>query len=916
MPSVTHDGRSFMIDGKRIWLVSGQVPYARIPRHRWRERIAAARHAGLNTIETPVFWNRHEPRPGKFDFGGENDLRHFVELVGNAGLYCILGLGPYVDEGWDLGGLPPWIADHPTAKLRAANGPFLEACSRFITTAVDQVRSLQVTSAGAGGPIVLAQCEANWTCGVDALGEAYLGELTRYLREAGLTVPIINGNNLWCQVEGQLDAWAGNEEMLASMRQMAAVRPGQPRLVVAFDTARQAVWGKPSPVPLPAAEVQRRLAEILGAGAQFNIRAFCGGRNPGFWGGRSPEGPDEFYAVDADLGAVITASGEPGESYHAVRRVTHFASRFGRVFANLDPAFQPVSIDPIAPGGIDPRTRGKGVEAEGISVVHVSGTQGAIAFLFGPRRGYSPARQASLVLPDGSTLPVWMGRQGLGWCLFDVLISGRAQLDYCNANLFASLGDVLVAFAPAGSSALLSINASPVEVPVPTGERPEIVSHEGLTIALVNEDAIDRVFVAEDAVYFGIAGLTPDGAPIALPGSRQFLRVSADGKQKNVPADQTRSASPARIAMTPWQMSAAEDYVDGTSARYAAIEGPADLSTLGCPFGYGWYRLTVGADRARRLRLGFPHAADRLHVFHSGSPAALLGAGPGAHGDTMSLGLEAGEQQVVILAENMGRFSGGVGLGEKKGLYGDIYEVAPARAGKARVVRGAPLDALSFASPLWEVREGDTTSPQRLSWTVSPKRKGPLIVNLGPPPSPGVLFLNDAPLAYFDVSGPVRHVIPVDRLKRGANVIQVALMAEASGGKDIASMARQVGFSEGIGSFTARADMAFAKWEAPAGSTYGPLRAVSVPAWFRCTFTVPDATRPLALRMAGVSKGQLYVNGRHVCRYFVATPGGKSVPPQDTYVIPASFLKAGQANELALFDEHGKVPSRCRLLPG
>lgn len=903
-----------MIDGRRVWLVSGQVAYARTPRHRWRDRIMAAKHAGLNTIETPIFWNRHEPRPGKFDFGGENDLRHFVELVGNAGMYCILGFGPYVGEGWDMGGLPPWLGENPNVRFRTSSGPYLEACSRFITTAVDQVRSLQVTSSGAGGPIVLAQCESQWWCGLDPLAESYLGELVRYLREAGLSVPIVNSNNLWAQVEGQIDCWAGNTEMLPSMRQMATVRPGQPRLVIDFDAGVPQVWGKASPEPMSGTAVLRRLSEILSAGSQFNIRPFCGGRNFGFWGGRDAGGPEEFLAVDADRGAVIKASGEAGESLPAVRRITHFASRFSRVFANLDPAFQPVSIDPgVGTEGAPKGRRGGAEKAPAISVVHAAGTQGSVVFAFGPEGGLDEPRRVGLVLPDGSTLPTWIGKQNVAWCLFDVLVSGRSQLEYCNANVFASLGDILVVFAPQGASALLSVNSSPVEVPVPAGDRPEIIAHEGLTIAVLNEDAIDRTFVTDDAVYFGIAGLTTDGAPVSLPGTKTYLRLTPDGKQKNIAADQARAGAPPKLTIGPWQMASTEDYTAGQSARYAAIERPADLASLGCPYGYGWYRLTIDSEGARRLRLGLPHAGDRLHVFHEGEPVALLGLGPGSDGDWASVSLSRGEQRLVILADNLGRFSAGPNIAEKKGVYGEVLEVLPARAGRPRLVRGAPLDVLTFTSPLWGLREGDATSSQRATWTVNSRRKGPLIMRLGSPPAPGIVFLNDSAFAYFDASGPSRFVIPAGELKKGANIVQVAFVNEMAGERELAALMRRVSFSEGVGSVSENAELAFAKWEAPPGSAFGPVHAARTPAWFRCTVSPADPTRPLSIRMGGMSKGQVFVNGKHVCRYFVGTPSGKPVPPQDTYVLPTSYFKPGQANELMIFDEHGKAPTRCRI---
>ena len=117
MPALTYDGRSFLLSGRRFWIVSGGVHYARIPRELWRDRIHAAKLAGLNTIETPVFWSLHEPVQGQFNFKGEADLRHFVQLVQREGMYVILRPGPFVGMGWDFGGLPTWMARQPGGTL-------------------------------------------------------------------------------------------------------------------------------------------------------------------------------------------------------------------------------------------------------------------------------------------------------------------------------------------------------------------------------------------------------------------------------------------------------------------------------------------------------------------------------------------------------------------------------------------------------------------------------------------------------------------------------------------------------------------------------------------------------------------------------------------------------------------------------
>ncbi len=41
--------------------------YPRVPRPYWRDRMRKMRALGLNTLCTYVFWDLHEPEPGKFD---------------------------------------------------------------------------------------------------------------------------------------------------------------------------------------------------------------------------------------------------------------------------------------------------------------------------------------------------------------------------------------------------------------------------------------------------------------------------------------------------------------------------------------------------------------------------------------------------------------------------------------------------------------------------------------------------------------------------------------------------------------------------------------------------------------------------------------------------------------------------------
>lgn len=78
----------------------------------------------------------------------------------------------------------------------------MDSVSRFFAAIAEQVRDLQVTAPGQGGALLAVQVEHEWTCGDDHAG-AYLGDLGRYLRESGITVPVLNANNLWQGARGR-----------------------------------------------------------------------------------------------------------------------------------------------------------------------------------------------------------------------------------------------------------------------------------------------------------------------------------------------------------------------------------------------------------------------------------------------------------------------------------------------------------------------------------------------------------------------------------------------------------------------------------------------------------------------------------------------------------------------------------------
>ena len=117
---------TFLLDGKPIVLISGEMHFARVPREYWRDRFSMAKAMGLNTIATYVFWNYHEPEKGTFNFSGNADVAEFVRIAQEEGLWIIIRPSPYACAEWEFGGYPWWLINEKGMKVRSRDPRFLE----------------------------------------------------------------------------------------------------------------------------------------------------------------------------------------------------------------------------------------------------------------------------------------------------------------------------------------------------------------------------------------------------------------------------------------------------------------------------------------------------------------------------------------------------------------------------------------------------------------------------------------------------------------------------------------------------------------------------------------------------------------------------------------------------------------------
>ncbi|KAG8376142.1 hypothetical protein BUALT_Bualt09G0032500 [Buddleja alternifolia] len=155
---VSYDDKAFIINGKRRLLISGSIHYPRSTPQMWPDLIQKAKDGGLDVIQTYVFWNGHEPSPGKYNFEGRYDLVKFIKVVQQAGLYVHLRIGPYVCAEWNFGGFPVWLKYVPGIEFRTDNQPFKVAMQGFVEKIVNLMKSEKLFETQ-GGPIIMSQVE-------------------------------------------------------------------------------------------------------------------------------------------------------------------------------------------------------------------------------------------------------------------------------------------------------------------------------------------------------------------------------------------------------------------------------------------------------------------------------------------------------------------------------------------------------------------------------------------------------------------------------------------------------------------------------------------------------------------------------------------------------------------------------------
>ncbi|WP_420711693.1 beta-galactosidase [Streptomyces sp. NRRL F-5123] len=189
---VTFDGYSFMVDGDRTYLWSGEFHYFRLPSpDLWLDIFQKMKAAGFNATSLYFDWDYHSPAPGVYDFTGVRDVDKLLDMAQQAGLYVIARPAPYINAEVDSGGLPGWLTTKKEQN-RTDDPEFLKYSDEWLTQ-IDRILARHQLTNGTG-TVIAYQVENEYYNG-SASARAYMQHLEDKARADGITVPLTGNNN-------------------------------------------------------------------------------------------------------------------------------------------------------------------------------------------------------------------------------------------------------------------------------------------------------------------------------------------------------------------------------------------------------------------------------------------------------------------------------------------------------------------------------------------------------------------------------------------------------------------------------------------------------------------------------------------------------------------------------------------------
>jgi hypothetical protein len=953
--AITREG--LFIDGKHVYLLSGVIHYFRWPRGEWRDILLKAKAGGLNTIDTVIPWNLHEPEPGVFNFAAEADLPAYLDLIHELGMYAIVRPGPYICAEWENGGFPAWLTVQ-NLKLRTDDPIFLAATQRWFDRLLPIFVERQLDR---GGPIILCQIEnEHWASGVYG-HDAHQTTLAQMQQAAGLTVPFYTCMGGLAGYPEFRNGWSG---MAAKLQATRSAWPDNPLIVSELWSGWFDNWGASAHNGKTANSLDRMLHELIAVGCSgVSHWVFAGGTNFGWYGGRTVGGDTIHMTTSYDYDAPITEYGQPTEKFFVARRHHLFLSTLGAQVSRLladAKSGGPTVIVPQAvkgrwAGGEEPFRTVKNGDFSATFLQNTTADRTTLqVFSTNPNVHLSIDVEAQSIKPIYFNLdlpspsPENRGRDGVG---VRVNYHTSRLLGHFVGRVDNSPGQVgnlpyLVLYGTHGEVGDLQLQADTAWQMIDRGnvqtkiddlaitvhywitDRPQIIRTNHLNIVILTQACAERWWPLPDGSFLCGPDLVLEDGTISETGVMPFYEIRNGELGIGNHAPRT---TPYLIPLE-WETLSVAELADDWLTPTANIQHPTSFDQLGCYLAYGWYAARIEVSEPIETTLAAPWLSDRGIVFIDGQRVGTVGISPSEPCWTLPVKLAAGQHELRLLVDNLGRFNYGSNTGEQKGLLDNVYwggRQEDITSGWIALWQEAAFagEALANAKPQYARADASNVDLGNFAFQgghvwllrdIEVAEGENIILQFTGDRNPGALYVNGQAVQRFSRhhgGGYIKRDV-TSLLKPGRDTL--ALHIENYAGA--AWQAQLLRFDRGQ---ALQGEWYFKQGVAPSpalprfsgeGTTPSPALPRfsgegAGPRFYRARFAYDaghHGREPFMFDAHGLRKGHLWLNGRALGRYW-------QIGPQEFYKVPAVWLQA--ENELLIFEEEDGHPQTNALHP-
>ena len=198
---VQWDHYSFKVNGKRLFVFSGEIHYWRIPVPEiWEDLLEKIKAAGFTAFAFYGNWGYHSANNQTVDFDSPaHDFTKLYEIAERVGLYVITRPGVYINAEANAGGFPLWLTTGAYGKLRDDDPRYLAALEPYFSEFSKRAAEHGVTK---GGNNLVYQIEneygQQWKDTVKKIPDLpsgrYMDALEKLARANGIDIPLIHND--------------------------------------------------------------------------------------------------------------------------------------------------------------------------------------------------------------------------------------------------------------------------------------------------------------------------------------------------------------------------------------------------------------------------------------------------------------------------------------------------------------------------------------------------------------------------------------------------------------------------------------------------------------------------------------------------------------------------------------------------